>query len=103
VACFATNILFIRRTSKLFVAFFATNKSFFRCTILLGRVMLAGNGKLYAKCGINGDAFLSPATNFAKANKLRHQVEYPHFVYSMLPPVHYCYLFVNKLNNGSLM
>jgi hypothetical protein len=27
----------------------------------------------------------------------------PNGVYSMLPPGHYFYLFVNKLNNGSLI
>jgi hypothetical protein len=30
--------------------------------------MLGGNGKLYAPCGVYGDAFSSPAKNFAKAD-----------------------------------
>ena len=29
------------------------------------------NGKLYAPCGVFGDAFSSPVTNFAKADHLR--------------------------------
>jgi hypothetical protein len=51
---------------------------------------MVANGKLYAKCGISGDAFLSPGKNLAKPTKLRHQAEYPHFVYSMLCTGGYC-------------
>jgi len=30
-----------------------------------------------------------PILNLAKAPKLKYQAEHPHFVYSLLPPVHF--------------
>jgi len=39
--------------------------------IQLSHLNIGGNGKLYAPCGVFGDAFSSPVTNFAKTNQLR--------------------------------
>jgi hypothetical protein len=67
------------------------------------QLSLVANGKLYAPCGIFGDAFSSPATDFAKADNQKRWKPARILYYSMLATVHYFYLFVNKLNNGSLM
>ena len=51
---------------------------FFKCPVTKSYMQSAGSTETRAH---------PPTQNLAKAPKLRWQAEYPHFVYSLLPPV----------------